>query len=817
MSKRLSGRAALVLAAALAATAGAHAQTPAPQEFRGAWISTVYGLDFPDAAGTSNIAAQRAKLVELIDRTQAAGCNAVLFQVRSECDAMYISNYEPWSRWLTGTQGGAPARPWDPLQFVIDESRRRGMEVHAWFNPYRAGVSQAASYHSTHPLNDTSAIVEAFSSSSSNYYWINPGHADTPTYTLNVIMDLVSRYDIDGVHFDDYFYPYGIDGSHPFPDTTEYNAYTGGGGALSLADWRRKNIDDFLAMVRGVIASEPGKEHVRFGISPFGIWDSGTPSGIAGLSAYDTLFADSRKWLQQGWVDYMAPQLYWGRAADGYSSAQDFDTLINWWSNGTQNPLGRHVFAGVSPSWITPASEGYDATDIVSQVTYTQSSAADGNIFFRTEMFTENSGAGRDGLNALLLAGPYTKEASPPAATWLDNTPPDEPTVAFANTGSSYTAYWTPTGSEYPQWYVVYWQEGSVWNHAVVPDWQRSYTGIPSGATDIAVQAVDRVGNRSTSTVISLAGASNPIPDQFTTTVFGSFESTELFTITAGTNTNVSASSPSLSTEEANNRLDPRVGAVGSQSTKTTWTFSSPGNGFYRLTTTPADPMIDLSQGLGVYVKLLSGTIDVSVVIRETGGSGPIGADGGISGTLERTAYQRVTASPNWQYLYFDIPNESYTAYFTGDGVLDGSWGVFDALGISSVDGNANFTLYVDDIHQGEPHTALGEPLSPKTASATTATGNFGVDLTWAASPAADLKGYRIYRSISPNVALTTGNLVAETGPVTTYADTGLTPNAMYYYVVTAVDHFGYESVASPETSASAATLPVEMDAFMVQ
>jgi len=785
----------------------ASAQTPAPQEFRGTWIATIFGLDFPDGATTPS--AQRNKLIQLLDAAEAGGLNAIVFQVRGEGDAMYYSDIEPWSRALRSPQGSGPTRPWDPLQFVIDESRRRGMEVHAWFNPYRAATDQlsAGSYASTHAINDTNQIVEQWTDSTgSDYWWFNPGHPDTNAYTMSVVLDVVTRYDIDGIHFDDYFYPYNISEptTAPFPDSAEFTLYNGG---LTLANWRRKNIDDFIAGVRTQVHAVPGKGHVRFGVSPFGIWDSGVPSGIAGLSSYDSLYADTRKWLQQGWVDYMAPQLYWGRSADGYSTQQDFDTLLTWWSNTTQNPLNRHMIAGVSPSWITPASQGYSAADVLNQVTATQAqSRAAGNLFFRAENMAENSAAGRDNITQSLAASQYNKGATPEAATWLDNTAPSEPTVAFTDDGATFSAYWTPAGSEYPQWYIVYWQDGGVWSHDVVPDWQRRRASIPGTATNIAVQAVDRVGNRSTMTSISLGGATpNPVPSQLASTMVTTNEGANTVDFIAGSGgANVTLVSDALSLEEANNRIDPRIGTPGIQSNKVRFTWTAASGGIFRLSTSGDDPMIDLTQGVGVYVKLLSGEVNMGMLVRETGGSGPIGADGGGTGNIERTTSQRITASPHWQYVYFDIPNETYTTFSGGNGTLNGTWGVLEAFYLTQVGGAATLDLYIDEIHQGAPHTPLGEPRAPRTLTATP--GIAQASLSWGGVTALDLRGYNIYRSTSPSVSLTAANRIAQTtGAGTTYVDTGLSNGTTYYYRVVAADHFGYESASLVEVSASPA------------
>lgn len=815
-------RALAVLAAAAPLAIPAAAQTPAPAEYRSAWLTTVYGLDFPGGAGT-NIANQRAKIVELINVADNTGCNAILFHVRGECDAMYYSNFEPWSRQLTGTEGTAPARPWDPLQFAIDECRRRGLEVEAWFNPFRGAGDADRSHHASHPLHDMPQIVVRYDAADDDYLWLNPGHPQTDDYNSAVIMDVVSRYDVDGFHFDDYVYPYEVSTTWPFPDSAEYAQY---GGGLSLANWRRKNIDDFIDRLKDDVAAVPGKGHVRFGIAPFGIWRPGNPSGISGLDAYNVIYGDSRKWLQQGWVDYLAPQLYWGRAADGFNPQQDFDALLTWWSNPTQNPLGRHVLGGISPSRIgstspAPYSAPYTAQTLVNQVDFTRNlAAAKGNIHFRLAMLAENGGTGRGGFSTLLKSSEYTSDATLPAATWMDGTAPLAPTVAWSgSSGAGYTLHWTRQGGEYPQWYIAYWQTNGTWSHSVLPDWQRSLALPGTGASapaNVAVCAVDRSGNRSTTSVFALAGASPPVPPAVESFVVRDGDTID-FTNSSGSNVGVTTSADTSTNEEINNRIDPRVASPGTASRKLPFTWTAPG-GLYRIATASANPAIDLTKGVGVYIKLLAGEVDMALGVRETGGSGPIGSTGSLTGPIESTRTQRIKASPNWQYVHFDVPNETWTSFSGGNGVLEGTWGTFESLLVRRVDSSATtaMTLYVDEIHQGPPHTPLGEPVRVDDLAAT-AQGATSIGLAWEACPAQDLKGYRIYRSTSANVATTPANRIAEIGTATVYSDEGRAPETTYNYVVTAVDHFGYESFPSREASATTAATEGPLDAFAIR
>ncbi len=309
-----------------------------PRELRGVWVASVSNLDWPTSS-TLSADAGRASLVALVDSMADAGLNALFFQVRPESDALYPSTLEPWSRFLTGTQGQNPG--WDPLEEVITLAHARGLEVHAWMNPYRGLVSassQTATNHVTRTLSSAAITYDG-------KVVMNPGVPAVRQHVEAVVDDLLTRYDVDGLHFDDYFYPYPDAQNTPFPDATTYSAYQADGGTLAKADWRRENVNTLVREVMGLITSN--HPQVRFGVSPFGIWKSGTPAGITGLSAYDAISCDAVTWMNQGWVDYLAPQLYWPTMQpNGSGAAQDFIKLSTWWAQGTRG--GRNLFAGLA-------------------------------------------------------------------------------------------------------------------------------------------------------------------------------------------------------------------------------------------------------------------------------------------------------------------------------------------------------------------------------------------------------------------------------------------------------------------------------------
>jgi uncharacterized lipoprotein YddW (UPF0748 family) len=300
------------------------------RELRGVWIASVSNLDWPTSS-TLSADAGRASLVALVDSMADAGMNALFFQVRPESDALYASTLEPWSRYLTGTQGRDPG--WDPLAELLTLAHARGLEVHAWINPYRGLVSSTSQVATNHVTRTLSAFAVTYDGK----VVMNPGAPAVRQHVKAVVSDLLGRYDVDGLHFDDYFYPYPDSANTPFPDAATYQGYQADGGTLSPADWRRENVN---ALVREVMALVK-RDHpqVRFGISPFGIWKSGTPAGITGLSAYDVISCDAVTWMNEGWVDYLAPQLYWP-----IGGAQDFIKLSSWWAAGTMG--GRHLFSG---------------------------------------------------------------------------------------------------------------------------------------------------------------------------------------------------------------------------------------------------------------------------------------------------------------------------------------------------------------------------------------------------------------------------------------------------------------------------------------
>jgi uncharacterized lipoprotein YddW (UPF0748 family) len=398
--------------------------TLSKREFRSVWIATVSNIDWPTSKHLSP-AAQRSEYINILNKHKENGMNAVVSQIRPSCDAFYPSEIEPWSEWLTGTQGTPPNPFYDPLEFMIEEVHKRGMEYHAWFNPYRAAVNNSVSIHPTHITVTRPEWIVGYGS----LKLLDPGLSEVREYVTSVIMDVVRRYDVDGVHFDDYFYPYPQPNVE-FNDSATFANYPN--GFSDKDDWRRNNINLLIEMVYDSIKAE--KPWVKFGISPFGIWknQSSDPEGSAtfGLESYSAIYADSRKWIAEGWVDYMNPQIYWNI---GYPAAA-FDVLANWWAD---NSYGRHIYAGHAAYKInngTQSQEWLNPSQMPNQIRLVrQIPEIKGSVFFSSKSITNNLLGVQDSLKNQL----YKFPALIPEMHWLDSLPPLPPLNLQADVSSA--------------------------------------------------------------------------------------------------------------------------------------------------------------------------------------------------------------------------------------------------------------------------------------------------------------------------------------------------------------------------------------------
>ena len=394
---------------------------PAPpkRELRGMWIATVANIDWPTQRGLSP-EQYRREYRRLLDAGQRAGLNAVFVQIRPASDAFYKSDIEPWSKWLTGTQGRAPQGGDDPLPFLIREAHERGMEFHAWFNPYRATQdSVTTTLARNHPYRQHPEWFLRYG----GQLLYNPGLPEVRRHIMRVILDVTRRYDIDAVHFDDYFYPYPAPGL-VFHDEAAFRDHNPD-SLRSLADWRRQNVNTLIRDLHDSLRVV--KRWVKFGISPFGVWmnKSAHPDGSdtqAGQPSYSNLYADSRLWLERGWIDYILPQLYWSTKF----KLVPYATLLEWW---TRHHYGRHLYIGhgtyrmlettrSDTTWRNPAEL---PRQIRLNRTYGQETS--GSVFFSAKSLVANPLRTTDSLRRDLFRYP----ALVPAMPWLDAVPPRPP------------------------------------------------------------------------------------------------------------------------------------------------------------------------------------------------------------------------------------------------------------------------------------------------------------------------------------------------------------------------------------------------------
>jgi uncharacterized lipoprotein YddW (UPF0748 family) len=480
---------------------------PMAREFRGVWVATVSNIDWPSKPGLP-AAQQKRELIDIFDKAVDLNLNAIVLQIRPSADALYPSKLEPWSQYLTGEMGKPPAPYYDPLEFAVEEAHCRGLQLHVWFNPYRVRLLKDGGKPSAdHSSKTRKSIVRKYG----DYLWFDPGEPKAIDHFIAVLKDVVRRYDIDGVHIDDYFYPYQIREKSkkkdkktgkeipgkivPFPDEASYRRYARSArrrNVLKRDDWRRENVNRLIERMYDEVKDT--KPWVQVGISPFGIWRPDNPKGIKGLDPYSALYADSRKWLQQGWLDYLTPQLYW----QVKSEEQSYPRLLGWWAE--QNVHGRHLWPGNFTSKVRRSADveetrdSWSAEELIRQIEVTRSqSGATGNIHFSMKALVRNF----DGIADKLKAGLYAEPALVPESSWLGRQTPPRPKISARRDGSDIVVDMKLPREKKPWQWVVRVHGGGNWKTVILSGCENQHVVPLAGnyeAATVIVSAVTRLG-----------------------------------------------------------------------------------------------------------------------------------------------------------------------------------------------------------------------------------------------------------------------------------------------------------------------------------
>lgn len=415
-------------------------------EFRAVWVATVNNIDWPSKPGLTT-EEQKKEIIDILNQQQQLGMNAIILQIRSSSDAFYPSKLEPWSQYLTGSPGKAPNPFYDPLEFWINECHKRNMELHAWLNPFRVAQNNEQPLAGNHIAFQHPEWILKYG----NKLYFDPGLPETREFVTKVVKDIVTRYDVDAIHFDDYFYPYPL--QEAFPDTASFALYSRGFLPENKADWRRENVDILIEMLNDTIKS--AKPWVKFGISPFGVWRNKTddPEGSetqAGTTNYDQLYANIIKWQKKGWIDYCLPQLYW---QIGHPTV-DFGLLAHWWRDHAYHRamyIGHAVYKSDSVStvkeWTLP-------DELPRQIELLRSlKGISGSAFYSSNHFNRNLMGFQDSLKINL----YKSVALVPPMSWIDSIPPEK-VIKFKKRGKKIKWKTIKTDNEMdkPNRFVIY-------------------------------------------------------------------------------------------------------------------------------------------------------------------------------------------------------------------------------------------------------------------------------------------------------------------------------------------------------------------------
>lgn len=461
----------------------------ADAEFRAAWVASVANINWPSKPGLST-ADQQKEAIYILDLLRNHNLNAVIFQIRPQADALYASDIEPWSYFLTGKQGQAPNPYYDPLQFWIDAAHERGLELHVWLNPYRAHHVSGKEISEKSIIKTNPELVYKLAE---GYWWLDPSLKGTQDHSAAVVRDIVTRYDVDGVHFDDYFYPYeSYNKGADFPDQKTYQDYKTNGGTLAIADWRRESVNTFIKRVYEEIKAI--KKHVKFGLSPFGIWRPGYPASIEGMDQYDKLYADAKLWLNEGWIDYFTPQLYW----KVNQIPQSYPVLLGWWQ--AENTKGRHLWPGMNSGL---GGGPANSDEITNQIMISRgiTPKSPGHVHWSMAALMTHESLRND-----LHGSVYKRQALVPPSPWLDSDLPATP--QFKVEKRSATAYinWSPSNPVELNNYVVYTKYGDNWDYKILNKkssfyeftlFQTNKAGARIPLKAVAITAISRSGMES--------------------------------------------------------------------------------------------------------------------------------------------------------------------------------------------------------------------------------------------------------------------------------------------------------------------------------
>ena len=487
---------------------------PVPREFRGAWATPIVDRGFRDWPSRAGLPpeAQRAELRAMFDRAAAAGLNAVILHVRIAGDALYPTVYAPWSAFLSARQGESPEPAYDPLAYAVAEAHARGLQLHAWFNPFRAMMPATnGRVASTHVTKTHPGWIRTYGAQT----WIDPGDPAARAFVLATILDVVKRYDVDGIHIDDYFYPYREARTVTrrvrrrrvrsrveirFPDDRTWQKYGRAKGWTDRDAWRRANIDEFVEQLyAGVKSIKPA---MVVGISPFGIWRPGSPRGITGLDAFGEIYADSRKWLAEGWLDYIAPQLYWELGG----AENRFLALDAWWRS--VNPRHRYVWPALYTSHVFGGRDAWPIGEIREQIVDIRASRlgspdAPGHIHFRlAALFADHNRLAAD-----LATAAYSERAIVPAFPWLGATVPAAPRVAVMRLGVPGSVRVTPGDATLVRWWLIQTRgRDGRWATTLRPGGVDQLGAGAFGTTDpdeVAVSAISATGVASAATIVA--------------------------------------------------------------------------------------------------------------------------------------------------------------------------------------------------------------------------------------------------------------------------------------------------------------------------